>query len=335
VLSLSLIALSGCKDIVASKTYNVKNWGEVQNTLDSAGSGDIFDFSQLATPTSPHSFSIPANLTLTLKGDPSVTYVGVAFYCAGGNVITLVDMNFVSTGNQALSTLHFAGKGNQLKLEGINSLVNAQAPDDVGYGAAVGVPEGVALVINGDGYLSAVGGTSAAGIGGGSFSPSGAITINSGRVDAKGGDIGEGTGAAGIGGGAGGSSESINIRGGTINAIAGYGGAAIGGGCNAAGNVISISGGTIVADGSIGNGLGAGVGGSGASITITKGNVTAIGGLVPGSEAINGQLETLPTAYQWWANQSTPISEDQQASVYPEEAFTKQSEYRYIRIKSR
>ena len=119
--------------------------------------------------------------------------------------------------------------------------------------AAIGVPAGAELIINGsDGVLNAYGanghnisaGTAhaggGAGIGGdGAYAnsygsnaeASGKVTVNGGVINAVGGDSRSywGGGGAGIGGGggkykeSGGSSDSIIINGGTVNATGGYG----------------------------------------------------------------------------------------------------------------
>ncbi|MCL2151266.1 MAG: hypothetical protein FWH50_03485 [Coriobacteriia bacterium] len=334
-LGTGAFALSACGDLVSAKTYSVKNWSDVQDTIDGASSGDIFDFSGMGMPDTAYTFSIPANLALTLKGDPEVTYIGVAFNCIGSNVITIDNLNLVSTGNQNFSTLHFSGKSNQLMLLGDSSIANAQAPAEIGYGAAIGVPEGVALVITGSGSLVAAGGSSAAGIGGGAYSACGNITVNGGSIAASGGSLEPGSGAAAIGGGAGGSAGAITIRGGSIYALATDGAAAIGGGVGSSGGNIAISGGTITARGISGAvGLGDGVQGYGASITMTKGTLTVIGDVDTGTASINGNIESLPTAYQWWAARSF-ASESDAGNSYPENAYVNDSTYGFIIIKSR
>lgn len=135
---------------------------------------------------------------------------------------------------------------------------------------------------------AAAGSFSGAGIGGGSMSNGGTITINGGMIEATGSAAGF-SGGAGIGGGGLGNSGTITISGGAIKATGGagalYGGAGIGGGGAAYANTISISGGTITATGAsgardIGHGTTANtVSGSivftGGSILPTRGSGTA------------------------------------------------------------
>ncbi len=110
------------------------------------------------------------------------------------------------------------------------------------------------------GFISAIGGDQAAGIGGCEDRASGTITIWDGIVNARGGDYG-----AGIGGGEGGGSTHTIIYGGTVTATGGARAAGIGGGEYYYGGgyrgTIEIYGGLVHATG--GNGLqegGAGIG---------------------------------------------------------------------------
>ncbi len=126
----------------------------------------------------------------------------------------------------------------------------------------------------GTGSLTATGGSSGAGIGGGSEGAGSKITISGGTITAKGGSSG-----AGIGGGSRGASSEITISGGSITATGGSWGAGIGGGNEGAGSKITISGGTITATGgSSGAGIGGGCNGEGSEITINEGTITATGG---------------------------------------------------------
>lgn len=124
-----------------------------------------------------------------------------------------------------------------------------------------------------DGSLTATGGTSGAGVGGGSNGDAGNITINGGTITAEG-----GTNGAGIGGGSNGKAGNITINGGTITAKGRTSGAGIGGGSNGDACNITINAGTITATGGI-NGAGIGGGGNGSAdrITITGGIVKAYG----------------------------------------------------------
>ena len=143
------------------------------------------------------------------------------------------------------------------------------------------------------GSLTATGGMSGAGIGGGFQGNGENITITGGTVTATGGESGGAIdgGGAGIGGGNGGDNgnggvgNNITITGGTVTATGGFNAAGIGGGNNGNGENITIKGGTVNATGGEGGaGLGGGSnnngnGGNGKNITITGGTVNAAGGV--------------------------------------------------------
>jgi len=165
-----------------------------------------------------------------------------------------------------------------------NRLVGAYS-NGVG-GSGISVPSETSLVItspgDGNGSLDAIGWVAMPGIGGPAGSMrkgGGSVTIDSGIVNAFGGDS-----AAGIGGGYKGSAGPITIAGGEVyakggNGVAGRnGGAGIGSGHGGTSSPIVITGGKVTAEGVFGAaGLGAGHSASGVNILITGGDVTAIG----------------------------------------------------------
>ena len=117
-----------------------------------------------------------------------------------------------------------------LTLDGANALISG---NDC---AGLQVGEGETLIIteNSTGYLNAIGGYFAAGIGGGYDGSGGTIDINAGFVTAIG-----GIGAAGIGGGTRGSGGNVEISGGDVTATGSSGAAAIGDGRNGSGGTFS------------------------------------------------------------------------------------------------
>ena len=130
------------------------------------------------------------------------------------------------------------------------------------------------LTIIGSGKLSAYGGESGAGIGGGNSGAGSKIVIESGTIEAHGGNWG-----AGIGGGHSGAGSYITIRGGNVKAIPGGEAAGIGGGFMGNGTDISIEGGTVHAESGGGSGGTAAIGGgrvkgTGKNIQITGGDIT-------------------------------------------------------------
>ena len=168
------------------------------------------------------------------------------------------------------AALSVQGKGNvEIELDGNNELKSGASR------AGLEKTSTGTLTLKDDnkeaGSLTATGGASAAGIGGGFQGNGENITITGGTVDATG-----GYGSAGIGGGKEGKGENITITGGTVNATSNDG-AGIGGGLLGSGENIAITGGTVNATGTDGAGIGGGNGGVGKNITITGGTVNATG----------------------------------------------------------
>ena len=219
--------------------------------------------------------------------------------------------NFEFEDNQrGKAALSVQGKGNvEIELDGNNELKSGASR------AGLEKTSTGKLTLKDDnkeaGSLTATGGASAAGIGGGFQGNGENITITGGTVNATGGGAGIGGGnggdngnggvgnnititggtvtatggfnAAGIGGGINGKGENITIKGGTVNATGGESGAGIGGGSNNSGGGgngknITITGGTVNAAGGVtAAGIGGGVNGNGNNITITGGTVNATG----------------------------------------------------------
>ena len=161
------------------------------------------------------------------------------------------------------------------------------------------------LTIIGSGKLSAYGGESGAGIGGGNSGAGSKIVIESGTIEAHGGGWG-----AGIGGGNSGAGSYITIRGGNVKAIPGGEAAGIGGGFKGNGTDISIEGGTVHAESGGGTGGTAAIGGgrvegTGKNIQITGGDITlkkagaddigigGKGGEIPVADTFGGSLTYL------------------------------------------
>ena len=135
-----------------------------------------------------------------------------------------------------------------MTLHGESSIVSGKG------NSGIRVTPGHSLSISGDGTLRATGGSWAAGIGGGTGSPGGTVSILGGTIYATGIE-----GGAGIGGGYGAAGGTVLISNATVVAQGGASGAGIGGG------------GTIY-------GMNRGNGGNGGNITIYGGTVTATGG---------------------------------------------------------
>ena len=182
--------------------------------------------------------------------------------------VTISNVN-INTSGAAVST---GGKGNvNIELDGTNTLKSGTQ-----HAGLEKNNDGNLTITdeNGNGKLSAIGGYSGAGIGGGDQGNGSNITITGGEITAAGGKYG-----AGIGGGYHGNGSNITITGGKVTATGREYGAGIGGGAYAGGNDITITGGKVTATGGeYGAGIGGGNQGNGSSITITGGEVTAAGG---------------------------------------------------------
>lgn len=223
------------------------------------------DGSYTITPTDT-SVTIAAGLTVTLIGSSAATYA-FPIVCGEGVALTLQNVRIIAG---AVCPLSFTGSGNQLILTGDNLLQSYAAP-------GVRVENTTSLTISGSGTLTARGGSGGgAGIGGGSNTACGTVTISGGTILALGGQD-----AAAIGGGANGAGGAVNITDGTVFVIGGPNAAGIGGGSGVGvgGGDITISGGTVTANSSLnGAAIGIGLNGSGGSVTITDGTVTATAG---------------------------------------------------------
>jgi len=247
-------------------------------------------------------------LTISTGADIEVTGTvsgGRRIVVDGTATVTLNGLSITAPGIDNSPLLLNVGANLTLIIDGVNNLTG-------GAGAAgIQAPAGTTLAIDGGGSLTATGGNMGAGIGGGSGSVGGNITIHGGIIITSGGatginagaGIGNGSvvaaggsnitiyggtitangagGSAGIGGGTGGSGGNIIINGGNITATGGPNGAGIGGGIGGSGGSININGGIITAasagSGSTGAGIGGGSGSSGGSININGGNITATG----------------------------------------------------------
>lgn len=196
----------------------------------------------------------------------------------GGAYITLENVNIQSSEGSPFY-IHDGASVN-LSIQGNNTLKALS-----GNHAALHCSLEASLIIDGGGELTAMGGTSSAGIGGSNHDAGGTITINGGTVMATGGNYGAGIGgskdavggsitiqnsgnviatggqyAAGIGGGENGYGGNITIKGGTVTATGGQNAAGIGGGANNLGGKITISGGIVTATGGYDGGAGIGNG---------------------------------------------------------------------------
>ena len=177
------------------------------------------------------------------------------------------------------------GKTLTIEGEGTLNATSYSSTSYVGQGAGIGCGYGSScgtIIIN-SGIINATGGQYSAGIGGSRvstyYSTFDAIIINGGTINATGGQYGPGIGQ---GCSDGTPIRHITINGGTVNATGGEYGAGIGSGRDGDDQRldININGGTITATGGV---YGAGIGSGGQdgkcrNINITGGNITALAG---------------------------------------------------------
>lgn len=247
------------------------------------------DFIVTGDPTG-YTYEADGKLTFIEPGDYTVTMTTPGLSTNTDTIV--VDANASSTANPVNISLQdvsidvsaisdacaFDIKGGStvsLTLSGANTLSS-------GYNrAGLNVPSGATLIIDGDGTLTANGGSGTTpfernggpGIGGSANEDSGTISIKGGTITANGGAY-----AAGIGSGYCGNNGIIDISGGTVTAYGKNGSAGIGAGYSSGttggGGTINISGGTVEAIG-----YNVGIGSSGengyGTINISGGTIMA------------------------------------------------------------
>ena len=260
ILTLAFAGLFAATAATAALTGVTVNGVELDDTVSSSGTGWAYD---------------SATYLLTLDGAGSVTLSGENW---NGKVRVVVSTNVtaeVTLSNLTLESWYdcaFALETNanvSLILEGENTLGSGNNR------AGLEVPAGASLSITnapGDDVaaLGTYGGSSGAGIGGGSNGAGGTVTISGGWIFARGGSYG-----AGIGGGQNGDGGTVTISGGRVSARGNYYGAGIGGGRNGDGGTVAVSGGTVFAQGDEGGAdIGTGSGGTVSdSNTFTGGSI--------------------------------------------------------------
>ena len=214
---------------------------------------------------------------LTVSGNNSEDSSGIGCECGtsnnsitGGNIIINSGSIIASGGGAGIGSIHFSTCGT-ITING----GNIKATGRTGIGSKLSTCGDITI---NDGTIEAEGDASP-GIGCGTYSSVGTISIKGGSVKAKGGQ-----GVPGIGSGSEEGSDSncngISISGGQVEASGGQYAAGIGSGLNGICGVISITGGTVE---SIGSKSGAGIGSGGFSakcgdINITGGTTEAQAG---------------------------------------------------------
>ena len=243
----------------------------------------------LDVSTIPYKIVIPAGATVTLAGvtilgtsvnDDAHKHAGIT--CEGDATIILKDNseNTVKGFYQNYPGI-YVPEESTLIIQGGSDGNGKLTASSNGYAAGIGTgwaPLSCGNIEIQGGDITATGGWSSAGIGGGPSADCGTITISGGTVTATGGQ-----GGAGIGSGSqtAATCGAITISGGTVTANGGQNGAGIGSGNGVSCGDITISGGTVEATGDgYGAGIGSGLNATSGNITITDGvtSVTATKG---------------------------------------------------------
>ena len=234
----------------------------------------------------PQRVTVSGDVHLILANDAKLTVNGGISVNAGNSLTVYAQPaeNDKTTGSLTVENVEEgnAGIGGDVQQSGDTITINGGEITAIGGTSGSGIGggskingSGGTITING-GEITANGGDNGAGIGGGSASSGGIITINGGTIATTGGNLGAGIGSLGAGG-------TIEINGGDITATGGNLGAGIGGGNYGAGGMIEINGGNITANGQGSSSAcgGAGIGGgsqqSGGTITIHGGEIVATG----------------------------------------------------------
>ncbi len=209
---------------------------------------------------------------ISINNDNSNSYKWAGITCNG-------DATIILNGNNSVAAFYgssgiYIPSGSTLTIQGPGSLTaNGRGTGGAGIGACSSSSLSCGNICIEGGSITAIGGTSAAGIGGGAYENCGDITITGGTITASGGAQG-----CGIGSGASRSCGDITISGGTITATGGDNASGIGSSTNGTCGNILINGGTVTATatGSYGPGIGCGPHYSScSSITITS-DVTSV-----------------------------------------------------------
>ena len=253
-------------EMKADGTYSVQQQTTQQATLQNYTGDTSF------TVTQNNSNTATGN-TITIKAEAGQTAK-----------VTLSGVN-IDVSNSDKAAVSTGGGGDVIiELKGTNTVKSGEGHAGVEKGNAGNLT--IADDDN-DGSLEAVGGNTAAGIGGGVGNDGSDITISGGIITAKSGGDG---GGAGIGGGLNGNGSNITISGGNVTAMGTGGGAGIGGGANHTdtegpgnGGDITISGGTVKATSDhAGAGIGGGWSGKSGKVTFSgKVQATVQGGDKP------------------------------------------------------
>ena len=253
-------------EMKADGTYSVQQQTTQQATLQNYTGDTSF------TVTQNNSNTATGN-TITIKAEAGQTAK-----------VTLSGVN-IDVSNSDKAAVSTGGGGDVIiELKGTNTVKSGEGHAGVEKGNAGNLT--IADDDN-DGSLEAVGGNTAAGIGGGGGNDGSDITISGGIITAKSGGDG---GGAGIGGGLNGNGSNITISGGNVTAMGTGGGAGIGGGANHTdtegpgnGGDITISGGTVKATSDhAGAGIGGGWSGKSGKVTFSgKVQATVQGGDKP------------------------------------------------------
>ncbi len=244
VLSIIIIVSMMLPSTYASAAANSVIVGDFTVSGDNLAAGTDYSYTN-------HLLTVLSGKEITISGTTTTDRISVS----GGVSANIIfeDLNIAIAWDNEVAAFDLQNTAQVvLTLKGSNHLTSGD------YHAALYVPVGTSLTVEGEGSLETNGGFEAAGIGGNKQKGAGTIVINGGTITAKGNDYG-----AGIGSG----DYSGNI-----------------------GN-ITINGGTVYASANVGNGIGAGA----IAPTPLSGSITVSGGSVFASSQNAQAMGVTPT----------------------------------------
>lgn len=282
LIGLLLISLS--TSALAAEVELKLDYGDI--TIERKADGTYSVQQQTTQQATLQNYTGDTSFTVTQNNSNTATGNTITIKAEAGQTakVTLSGVN-IDVSNSDKAAVSTGGGGDVIiELKGTNTVKSGEGHAGVEKGNAGNLT--IADDDN-DGSLEAVGGNTAAGIGGGVGNDGSDITISGGIITAKSGGDG---GGAGIGGGLNGNGSNITISGGNVTAMGTGGGAGIGGGANHTdtegpgnGGDITISGGTVKATSDhAGAGIGGGWSGKSGKVTFSgKVQATVQGGDKP------------------------------------------------------
>lgn len=228
--------------------------------------------------TSGGTYNVEGDSLITVSTPDEVTLVGngaddyaVTVNCTVAADLVIQDLQITAPFSSSANIINFTTGTNTLTVKGSNLLENDRSASGALNNAAIRVPSGVTLSIEGDGTLYLYKSSMGAGIGSDTNEASGTINFNhTGNIFIKGSMTGALVGGdTGVG--------NITVNSGILNMFANARGAAIGGSAQCNGGDVTLNGGNVkITCNWSGHAIGSGASGtSGGTLTINGGSLYA------------------------------------------------------------